>query len=135
MDDAEDFMRVEGKVPRRDKDGNDITNQSLGSGGARRDDGTLSALAYDLEPLSEGDESPTQQPSPGPSVPPWLVELILRDVVIPAAKAGYPHLKAWVSESAAPAAKARWQALTRRRRTATQRIDARPKSAELEGLA
>lgn len=55
MQDEEDFYRVKGRLPKRDKNGNEITLDSLGSGGARRDDGTLSAMVTDLEVQGDGD--------------------------------------------------------------------------------
>lgn len=55
MQDDEDFYRVKGRLPKRDKNGNEITSDSLGSGGARRDDGTLSAMVTDLEIQGDGD--------------------------------------------------------------------------------
>lgn len=58
MEDEEDSLRVVGRVAKRDKDGNEITNESLGRGGARREDGTLSALVFDLETLPDDDDSP-----------------------------------------------------------------------------
>ena len=41
------------KVPRRDKDGNDISGDKLGGGGRHREDGTISAMAYDFQPLDD----------------------------------------------------------------------------------
>jgi hypothetical protein len=75
----DNFIRVEGKVPRRDKAGKEIDPEDLDSGGARRSDGTLSAMAYDLRPLSEGDgdQVDARTPRPGPSIPPWMVEFLL----------------------------------------------------------
>ena len=43
------------KVARRDKDGNDISGDKLGGGGRHRDDGTISAMAYDFQPLDNSD--------------------------------------------------------------------------------
>lgn len=56
MSDDRDFDWVRGKVPRRSRDGEDISGDDLGSGGRRRDDGTLSGLVYDLE-YDEDDQS------------------------------------------------------------------------------
>lgn len=55
MQDDKDFYRVKGRLPKRDKNGNEINSDSLGSGGARRDDGTLSAMVTDLEIQGDGD--------------------------------------------------------------------------------
>lgn len=59
-----DFNYVVGKLPRRDKDGNDTTGDRIGKGGRHRDDGTYSAVAYDLEVV---DEDPTKK-APEPTV-------------------------------------------------------------------
>lgn len=53
MTDERDYIVMQAKVPMRDRDGNDLAGQSLGPGGPRRSDGTLSALAYDFEPMGE----------------------------------------------------------------------------------
>ena len=50
-------MVVKGKVRKRNKDGNDISADKLGSGGRRREDGTLSAQVYDLVELTEDTEN------------------------------------------------------------------------------
>ena len=47
MPEEKDFDYVVGKLPRRDKDGNDTTGDRIGKGGRHRDDGTYSAVAYD----------------------------------------------------------------------------------------
>lgn len=52
-----DYVLVKGKVRKRDKDGNDISADKLGTGGRRREDGTLSAQMYDLVELTEDTES------------------------------------------------------------------------------
>lgn len=44
------------KVKRYDKDGNDISGDKLGGRGRHRDDGTISAMAYDFEPLDSADD-------------------------------------------------------------------------------
>ena len=58
MPEERDFDYVVGKLPRRDKDGNDTTGDRIGKGGRHRDDGTYSAVAYDLEVV---DEDPTKK--------------------------------------------------------------------------
>ena len=55
--DERDYDEVKAKVPRRDKAGNDITADKLDAGGRRREDGTLSALAYDFELIEDSDDS------------------------------------------------------------------------------
>lgn len=49
--DDSDYRYVLGKVPKVDKNGNDISDDKLGSGGTRRDDGTLSSLVSDLQEI------------------------------------------------------------------------------------
>ena len=56
MSEDRDFDYVVGKLPRKDKDGNDTTGDRIGKGGRHRDDGTYSAVAYDLQVV---DEDPT----------------------------------------------------------------------------
>ena len=48
MSEERDFDYVVGKLPRKDKDGNDTTGDRIGKGGRHRGDGTYSAVAYDL---------------------------------------------------------------------------------------
>lgn len=48
MNGNEDYISIVGKLPRFDNDGSEVTNEMLGPGGVRRDDGTLSAMADDL---------------------------------------------------------------------------------------
>lgn len=130
----DDFIRVEGKVPRRDKAGQEIDPEALGSGGARRSDGTLSAMAYDLRPLPEesGDQADARTPPPGPSIPPWMREFLLYEVVLPAARASYPHLKKWLIETAGPAAKSRWRELKAGRKDTRAPAKARTHAHSLE---
>lgn len=44
------------KIPRKDNNGKDISNDKIGSGGRHRDDGTYSGVAYDPEMLDEDAE-------------------------------------------------------------------------------
>lgn len=60
MPEERDFDYVVGKLPRKDKDGNDTTGDRIGKGGRHRDDGTYSAVAYDLKVV---DENPTKKAS------------------------------------------------------------------------
>lgn len=48
-DDNRNYDVVKAKIPKRDKAGNDISSDKMGPGGRRKEDGTLSALAYDFE--------------------------------------------------------------------------------------
>ena len=45
------------KIPRTDKDGNDITSDRIGKGGRHRNDGTYSGPVYDITPV---DHDPSQ---------------------------------------------------------------------------
>ena len=51
-----DYDEYRVKVKRFDKDGNDISGDKLGGGGRHRDDGTISAMAYDFELLDSSDD-------------------------------------------------------------------------------
>lgn len=72
MTEDRDFDYVVGKLPRKDKNGNDTTGDRIGKGGRHRDDGTYSAVAYDLEVV---DEDPTKIVPPEPQV------IVRREVV------------------------------------------------------
>lgn len=61
-----------GKLSRKDKDGNDTTGDRIGKGGHHRDDGTYSAVVYDLEVV---DEDPTKV------VPPELRGIVRGEIV------------------------------------------------------
>ena len=52
-DDNKDYEEYKVKVPKYDKEGNDITGDKLGRGGRHRGNGTFSAMAYDFQPLEE----------------------------------------------------------------------------------
>lgn len=128
----DDFIRVEGKVPRRDKAGKEIETEDLGSGGARRSDGTLSAMAYDLRPLLDEDGDHVEVGTPQePTIPPWMVEFLLYEVVLLAARASYPHLKRWLIETAAPGARGRWRELKARRKDTRATAEAGARSHAL----
>ncbi len=49
MRDEDARVRVTGWISKSDNDGNPVTNETLGSGGSRRGDGTLSKMVEDLE--------------------------------------------------------------------------------------
>lgn len=53
-----DYVVVKGKLPKRDKDGNDISVDKLGTGGYRMEDGSLLALVRDLELAEDSDDEP-----------------------------------------------------------------------------
>lgn len=70
----EDYFEAYCKIPKKDKDGNDIDGV-IGTGGLRRKDGTLAALAYDIHPA---DNNP---PAPQP-VQPIQPVLIQNNVIV-----------------------------------------------------
>ena len=53
MPEKRDYDLAIYKVPRKDKNGNDITGDKVGAGGRHREDGTYSGVAYDAEILDE----------------------------------------------------------------------------------
>lgn len=57
MPEEKDFDYVVGKLPRRDKDGNDTTGDRIGKGGHHRDDGTYSAISSYLTTVSKWGEA------------------------------------------------------------------------------
>lgn len=61
-----DFFTVVGKLPKKDKYGNDITGDKLGKGGFHRDDGTYSGVVQDLKIV---DEKPKKRKSSTPTKP------------------------------------------------------------------
>lgn len=60
-DDGRDYDVFKVKVKKRDKDGNDITSNKAGSGGRRREDGTLSSMYYDPELFDESEDTPDRE--------------------------------------------------------------------------
>ena len=50
---SDDFLTVLGSMPKFDNDGVLITNSSLGSGGSRRSNGTLSKMVENLQIVSD----------------------------------------------------------------------------------
>lgn len=53
MPEKRDYDLAIYKVPRKDKNGNDITGDKVGAGGRHREDGTYSGVAYDPEILDK----------------------------------------------------------------------------------
>lgn len=62
VDDDRDYDVVIAKMPRRDKDGNDISTHKMGPGGRRKGGGSLSGLAYDFELIEDSDDSKLSDP-------------------------------------------------------------------------
>ncbi|GAA1609367.1 hypothetical protein GCM10009693_21780 [Leucobacter chromiireducens subsp. chromiireducens] len=56
MGEVEDGQWVLGWMPKVDLDGNAITNETLGAGGSRRDNGTISKLVEDLRIVEDDDD-------------------------------------------------------------------------------
>ena len=61
MADNKDFDYGICKIPRVDKNGNDITNDRIGKGGRHRDDGTYSGPVYDVEMVKHDPSQPQIQ--------------------------------------------------------------------------
>ena len=59
MAENRDFDYAVCKVPRKDKNGNDVTGDKIGKGGRHRSDGTYSAPVTDIQIV---DEDPMQKP-------------------------------------------------------------------------
>ena len=53
MPEERDYDLAIYKVPRKDKDGRDITGDKIGPGGRHRGNGTYSGVAYDPELLDD----------------------------------------------------------------------------------
>ena len=60
-DDNKDYEEYKVKVPKYDKEGNDITGDKLGKGGRHRGYGTFSAMAYDFQPLEESESKESRE--------------------------------------------------------------------------
>ena len=60
-DDNKDYEEYKVKVPKYDKEGNDITGDKLGKGGRHRGNGTFSAMAYDFQPLEESESKESRE--------------------------------------------------------------------------
>ncbi|MFF4461204.1 hypothetical protein ACFY13_16820 [Streptomyces mirabilis] len=114
MEDERDFDRVIGKIPKRDKDGHDITGDTLSTGGKRRGDGTLSGMAYDLKILDDDDDTATENDSvrhrqnkdESGELNRLIAEFIL-DVGFEVLLAAGPPFIRWLREKAFPGVK-RW---------------------------
>lgn len=71
---SEEFVEVIGKLPRFDASGRDLLQDVLSTGGFRRDDGTLSAMAFDLKIVEQREETARKIGDALPSLPsdvPW----------------------------------------------------------------
>ena len=64
MADERDYDYVVGKLPRKDKSGNDTSGDKIGKGGRHREDGTFSGMAYDLKVVDSDPTKPTPTPPP-----------------------------------------------------------------------
>lgn len=99
------YYDVAGRIPKFDNDGNPVTNETLGSGGSRREDGTYSAMAEDLHIVRDEDEDEeTTSWSDGPdaeaegeSSDGELIQLLVAAVGI--------YVAGWLSAKAAPVIK------------------------------
>lgn len=80
-----DFDWVRGKVPRYNQDGDDISDEELGAGGRRREDGKLAGLAYDLEYYDPDEDNNEDSDSVAPDSSDRYAEGILAGLAIAAA--------------------------------------------------
>ena len=121
MPDERDFDYGICKIPRKDKDGNDISNDKIGRGGRHRSDGTYSGPVYDVE-VVDGD----------PSVPRTKTVYRDRPVIVEkkpslmkrvAANLFYEHGEEWINRGLdiAEMAVRNWWA-DRKERKATERL-------------
>jgi len=67
--DSEEFVEVVGKLTRFDSSGRDLLDDIVSTGGFRRDDGTLSALAYDLRIVNRSEGTAEQIGAVLPELP------------------------------------------------------------------
>ena len=123
VQDQENYLTVIGKISKYDNDGNEITNETLGSGGSRRDDGTISKMAENLR-IQEGDSDSNNDEPEGERTPDGAEAEVLMlalgiaagvvaaIVVVKAA----PRAKSWWLESALPGLRVKWSQFTRRKR-------------------
>lgn len=101
MNDNEDSVYVGGWMSRVDNDGREVTNEILGPGGARRDDGTLSSMVRDLEIL-ETEESSCDPSDEDPPLPELLFTAGVSLAGGIAIGWTLPKVKQWWMESAQP---------------------------------
>lgn len=119
MNDNEDYIPVVGKMPRFDNDGREVTNEILGAGGARRDDGTLSAMVDDLQIFEEEDlgyESPVEDSS-------LLSNFVAFGLTFGAGYAiakAKPKVEQWWKDSAQPELKKRWDERIRKKEPSSE---------------
>lgn len=66
---SEEFVEVIGKLPRFDASGRDLMQDILSTGGFRRDDGTLSAMPFDLKIVEQGEDTVRKIGEALPSLP------------------------------------------------------------------
>lgn len=138
MADEDDYYWVTGKVSRFDNDGNPVTNETLGSGGSRRDDGTFSSLAFDLH-IIDDDVNSDPDATDGPSddlvderdtlvfaVAALAAVVFAGGVVVVVKK--WPEISAWWRDSARPALGARLNRIlgNRLQRTPVAALEAAP---------
>lgn len=95
MADGDDFLRVVGKIPKRDKEGNDITGDKLSAGGLRRADGTISAMVYGLKIQGDDDGRDWRD----------LAAKVAVEVAAEVTARAAPHVKDWWQEKALPSLK------------------------------
>lgn len=73
------------KIPKKDKNGNDITGDKLGGGGRHRENGTISGMAYDFRILDEDELKAMDRPEPQQplSVKEYIIALSIEKILKP----------------------------------------------------
>ncbi len=86
MDD-DDRQRVTGYLPKQDLDGNPITSETLGAGGSRREDGTISKLVEDLTIDDDEDDNQDENRSGYDDIDPDSIKALITLLVTATAAA------------------------------------------------
>lgn len=76
MSEDRDFYYITGKLPKKDKNGNDTSGDKMGIGGRHRDDGTFSSMPYDIE-IVDHDPSQVEPPKKANKKPIQKTETII----------------------------------------------------------
>lgn len=136
MPDERDFDYGICKIPRKDKDGNDISNDRIGRGGRHRSDGTYSGPVYDVE-VVDGDPSVPRTKTVYRDRPviiekePSLLKMVAADLIYEYG----PDVLHWGAKKAGSAVKGLWadhkekKAAERQARYEAQRNTSRPQEA------
>ncbi|KAM9872697.1 hypothetical protein [Leucobacter aridicollis] len=123
MAEDDDYIDVVGRIKKQDLDGNEITNETLGSGGSRREDGTLSKMVEDLR-IVDSDDEPDDGDHEGDdpdseggdaeadaALAAAFVLIVVTVVVTVVAVKAAPHVKSWWDATVAPRLSEGWRRL------------------------